>query len=83
MTSVLYRAKRKDNFEWVEGYYVPRLYRLTFYLRELKEVGFLFVKERLKGYSIWYVTNEEDYIRAVETLNELKKTRLFDFKVSE
>ena len=22
MTSVLYRAKRKDNFEWVEGYYV-------------------------------------------------------------
>jgi hypothetical protein len=64
------------------GYYVPRLYQLTFYWRELKEVGFQFVKERLKGWTIWYVTSEEDYIRAVETLNELKKTRLFDFKVS-
>lgn len=65
------------------GYFVPRLYRLDFSLRELKQIGFLFVKERLNGWTIWWVENEEDYIRAVETLKELKKTRIFDFKVSK
>ena len=65
------------------GYFVPRLYRLNFSFRELKEIGFQFVKERLNGWTIWWVENEEDYRRAVETLKELKKTRIFDFKVSK
>lgn len=65
------------------GYFVPRLYRLNFSWRELKQIGFVFVKERLKGWTIWWVDNEDDYIKAVKTLNELKKTRIFDFKVSK
>lgn len=65
------------------GYFVPRMYGFPFILRELKEFGFRFVKERLKGWTIWYVTNEEDYINAIKTLDELKKTHLFTYKVSE
>lgn len=65
------------------GYFVPRLYRLDFSLHEFKRFGFIFVKERLKGWTIWWVENEEDYIQAVERLKELKKTRIFDFKVSK
>lgn len=65
------------------GYYVPRLYGLSFSFRELRQIGLTFAKERIKGWSIWYVTNEEDYIRAIKTLDELKKTRLFDYKVSK
>ena len=64
------------------GYFVPRLYRLDFSFRELKCFGLEFVKERLNGWTIWYVTNDEDYHKAVESLKELKKTRIFDFKVS-
>lgn len=64
------------------GYFVPRLYRLDFSLRELNYFGIQFVKERLNGWSIWYVDNEEDYARAIETLNELKKTRMFEYKVT-
>lgn len=64
------------------GYFVPNLYRLSFMWIELKMVGLRFVKERLNGWTIWYVSNEEDYIRAIKTLNELKKTRIFDYKVS-
>ena len=64
------------------GYFVPHLYRLDFTFRELKCFGLEFVKERLNGWTIWYVNNHEDYCKAVESLNELKKTRIFDFKVS-
>lgn len=64
------------------GYFVPRLYHLAFSWRELKQIGLLFVKERLAGWTIWWVENEDDYIQAVKTLNELKKTRIFDYKVS-
>lgn len=65
------------------GYFVPRLYHLAFSLRELKCFGFQFVKERLAGWSIWWVDNEDDYKQAVKTLDELKKTRVFDYKVSK
>lgn len=64
------------------GYFVPRLYHLAFNWRELKYVGFQFVKERLAGWTIWWVNNEDDYIQAIKTLDELKKTRIFDYKVS-
>ena len=63
------------------GYFVPRMYHLGFNWKELKGVGFLFVKERLKGHSIWWVDNEDDYQQAIKTLKELKKTRIFDYKV--
>ena len=64
------------------GYFVPRMYRYDFDFRELKNFGFLFVKERIRGWTIWWVENEEDYHNAIETLNELKKTRIFDYMVS-
>ena len=62
------------------GYFVPRLYRLHFCLGELKCFGFRFVKERLAGWSIWWVNDENDYIQAIEALNELKKTRIFVYE---
>lgn len=65
------------------GYFVPRLYQLVFNWHELKWVGFRFVKERLTGWTIWWVDNEDDYAQAIKTLNELKKTRIFNYEVIE
>ena len=65
------------------GYLAPRLYRLYFNWRELKYLGFRLVKERLDGWTIWWVYNEEDYTKAVDILNEAKKAHEFEFKVSE
>lgn len=65
------------------GYFVPRIYQLTCNWKVLKTFGFSYIKERLSGWTVWWVENEDDYIRAIKTLNELKKTRLFDYKVSK
>ena len=64
------------------GYFVPNLYQLVWGWNVLKAFGLPYVKERLTGWTIWWVKNEDDYIRAIETLDELKKTRIFDYKVS-
>lgn len=64
------------------GYFVPRMYRLYFRWSELKIFGLRFVKERLSGWTIWWVGNESDYTLAIKTLNELKKAHIFDYKVS-
>lgn len=64
------------------GYFVPRMYQLGFNKYVWKIFGFKYLKERLTGWTIWWVENEADYINAINTLNELKKTRIFDFKVS-
>lgn len=64
------------------GYFVPRLYQLHFSWFELKIFGLRFVKERMNGWTIWWVANKSDYVQAVKTLNELKKTRIFEYKVS-
>jgi hypothetical protein len=63
------------------GFFVPRMYKLHFNKYELRNFGFWFIKERLKGNTIWWVENEADYRKAIETLKELKKTRIFDYKV--
>jgi hypothetical protein len=65
------------------GYFVPRLYQLDFSLNVLKAFGLPYVKERLDGWSIWWVENEDDFKQAIKTLDELKKTRIFEYKVSE
>lgn len=65
------------------GYFVPNMHRLDFSLWELKLFGLQFLKERLSGWTIWYVTDDEKYTRAIETLDELKKTHIFTYKVSE
>ena len=65
------------------GYYVPHLFKLVWCLNVLKIFGFQYVKERLAGWTIWWVVDEEDYVRAIKTLNELKKTYSFEFRVSK
>ena len=64
------------------GYFVPRMYQLVGVKNGLKVFGLQYIKERLAGWTIWWVQNEEDYVQAIRTLNELKKTRIFDYKVS-
>jgi hypothetical protein len=64
------------------GYFVPRMYKLPFDHRELKIVGLQFVKDRLAGWTVWWVGSEADYKNAIKTLEELKKTRIFTYKVS-
>lgn len=65
------------------GYFVPQMYQLCCNRHVLKAFGLPYIKERLAGWTIWWVENEEDYIQAIKTLNELKKTRLFDYRVSK
>ena len=65
------------------GYFVPNLYQLGWSRWVLKAFGFQYVKDRLTGWTVWWVENEDDYINAVKTLNELKKTRIFDYMVSQ
>lgn len=64
------------------GYFVPSLYRLGWSWSVVKAFGLPYVKERLTGWTIWWVDNKDDYVRAIKTLDELKKTRIFDYKVS-
>ncbi len=65
------------------GYFVPRMYRHIFTIWELKYFGLQFVRERLKGWTIWWVDNHEDHIaQATAILDELKKTRIFDYEVA-
>ena len=65
------------------GYFVPQMYKLPFMWSELRIVGLRFVKDRLAGWTIWWVGNEEDFTTAIKTLKELRKTRIFDYKVGE
>lgn len=64
------------------GYFVPRLYGLHSIWIGTKIFGLQYIKDRLAGWTYWWVDNEENYKRAIETLNELKKTRIFDYQVS-
>ena len=63
------------------GYFVPRMYKLVWSWSILKVFGLSYVLHRLSGWTIWWVDNEEDYVNAVRTLNELKKTRIFEYKI--
>lgn len=65
------------------GYFVPKLYRIPFTWTVVKVFGLSYIKERLNGWTIWFVDNEEDYIQAIKALNKLKKTRIFEYEVSE
>lgn len=65
------------------GYFVPRLYQLVCCWNVLRAFGLSYVLARLAGWTIWWVDNEDDYLRAVKTLDELKNTRLFDYEVIE
>lgn len=63
------------------GYFVPRLYQLVWSRSVVKAFGLSYVMDRLKGCTVWWVNNEADYINAIKTLDELKKTRIFDYEV--
>lgn len=65
------------------GYYVPHMYRFDFSFKELKIFGLQFLKERMDGWCIWYVENEDDFAVAIEMLEKYKKTHLFAYKVTE
>lgn len=64
------------------GYFVPHMYQLVCSWSVLKAFGLSYIKERLTGWTIWWVENEDDYNQAIKTLNELKKIRIFEYKVS-
>lgn len=38
---------------------------------------------RLKGWTIWWTEGESNYSNAIKVLNELKKTRIFTYKILE
>ena len=65
------------------GYFVPRMYQLCMNRYVLKAFGLKYIKDRLDGWTVWWVDNEDDFNKAIETLNELKKTRIFKYMVSE
>lgn len=64
------------------GYSIPRMYRLDFDWRELKLFRFQFVKERMNGWTIWWVENENDYQIAITKLNELNNVLPITYKVA-
>lgn len=63
------------------GYATPRMYRLDFNWRELRVVRLKFVKERLKGWTLWWVENEKDCHAAIMKLNEVKNILPIDYEV--
>lgn len=65
------------------GYFVPRLYHIGFDRYTLKVFGLPYVLDRLTGWTVWWVDNEEHFTQAIKTLDELKKTRIFDYRVSK
>jgi hypothetical protein len=65
------------------GYFAPHLYQLLCSYSVLKTFGLQYVKARLNGWTIWWVENEGDYARVIKTLDELKKTRIFDYVVCD
>jgi len=65
------------------GYFVPRLYQLVLTKMTLKVFGLRYVIARLKGWTIWWTNSDRDYSNAIKTLDELKKTRIFTYKILE
>lgn len=66
------------------GYFVPRLYscsRLDKFA--WKVFGLDYVKDMFKGWTYWWVRNDADFINAIKTLDQLKKTRMFEYKIVE
>jgi hypothetical protein len=73
------RIKGKER-TWI-GYFVPRMFQLTPSWDVLKTFGLSYINERLNGWAIWYVLSKEDFAKAIDTLDELKKTHIFDYEV--
>ena len=65
------------------GYFVPHLYQLVWSKTTLKYFGLRYVLARLKGWTIWWTEGESNYSNAIKVLNELKKTRIFTYKILE
>lgn len=65
------------------GFYVPRLYHLNFDWWTLRRFGLRYLRDRLSGWHIWWVENEEDLKTALDGLHELQKTNIFKIQVSE
>lgn len=63
------------------GYFVRGLYRFGWSRVLLKLLGFSYVKDLLTGWTFWWIDNEDDYVRIMTTIDELRKTRKFIYKV--
>ena len=63
------------------GYFVPHLYRLVWSRTTWKTFGLTYVIARLTGWTIWWTDTERRYALAIRTLYELKKVRIFTYKV--
>ena len=63
------------------GYFVPGMYQLHGIRIGTKIFGLSYVKDRLAGWTYWWVDDEKHFHQAIKTLNELKKTRIFDYQV--
>ena len=80
----IYRIiKIKGDYARRIGWWVRNMYRMEFDRFTWDNLGWRYVKERLSGWTIWYVTTEEDYAKAIETLNDLQKTHLFVYEVMD
>lgn len=65
------------------GYFVPRMYHISFDWQSVKAFGLPYVLDRLNGWTVWWVDSEEDFTQAIKRLDELKKTRIFDYVVGK
>lgn len=63
------------------GYFVHRMYKLTGLRYGLKIFGFSYIKDRLNGWTYWWVNDEADFENAKKALKELRKTRIFEYLV--
>ena len=61
------------------GYFIPRLYGLSGMRIGLKIFGINYIRYILKGEKIWWTDNEDNYVKAIEGLKELRKTHEFGF----
>ena len=65
-------------------YFVPRMYKLSGGIIGLKVglkiFGFQYIKDILTGWTICY-TDKKYFDQAIKTLDELRKTRIFTYKV--
>ena len=65
------------------GYFVPRMYGINLTWKTLKLFGLQYLMDRLNGWTVWWVGNKTDFDNAIKTLDELKKTRIFDYRVGK
>ena len=65
------------------GYRIPKLYYISFTWIVLKNFGLAYVKDRIRGWHVWYAANEDDYNRATFLLELLSRSYSFVAAIEE